>query len=131
MNVDVEVTGKYYDELKDEDLCSCGYCKEYRRQVRAAYPEVSVYLDGIGIDIGKPSESMYWDVDPDGLVDFTAYYWVFGEIGNFEHKIGDVHIYTDHNIHFNVPALVAAVDRSQHFMLAVSTIRINTGIRRE
>ncbi|MCC8082180.1 MAG: hypothetical protein LIO80_09290 [Lachnospiraceae bacterium] len=130
MNVDIDMTRQYYDECTDEDCCSCGYCQAYRRQVRNAYPEVSAYLDRLGIDIGKPAESIYWDIDQEGLVGFIASYWVFGAGGHFEHMVGDIKVYTD-NMSYNVPPRVAAVEHSGHFVLSVSVIQIHTGIKRE
>ena len=34
-------TKNYYRELNKDSLCSCDYCRNYYKEVKAAYPELS------------------------------------------------------------------------------------------
>ena len=51
-------TENYYRELNKDSLCSCDYCRNYYKEVKAAYPELSDHLAGMGVDIEKPFETM-------------------------------------------------------------------------
>ncbi len=39
--MNIEKTKKYYDDLTDADICDCEYCRNYVREVKAAYPELT------------------------------------------------------------------------------------------
>ena len=43
MNVDVSATRDYYNSITDSALCDCGYCRNYRLQIKSALPEVTAY----------------------------------------------------------------------------------------
>ena len=53
MDVDVSATRDYYNSITDSALCNCGYCRNYRLQIKSALPEVAAYLDSLGIDIKR------------------------------------------------------------------------------
>lgn len=82
----------YYEQIGTGDLCSCDYCKNYIGEIRAAYPEVSSYLDRMGVDIAKPFETMPLEPDEAGYIDYpAAQYIVYGEADEFvETTIGSV-----------------------------------------
>ena len=44
-------TENYYRALNNENLCSCNYCRNYYKEVKETYPELSDYLSRMGIDI--------------------------------------------------------------------------------
>ncbi len=44
-------TENYYREINKDSLCSCDYCRNYYKEVKAAYPELSDHLAGMGVDI--------------------------------------------------------------------------------
>ena len=67
MGLDIEKTREYYKSIKPEDLCGCAYCKNYRLQIKEAYPLVADYLDALGIDIEKPHETSPLKPDEDGI----------------------------------------------------------------
>ncbi|MBO4360930.1 MAG: hypothetical protein J5822_08635 [Eubacteriaceae bacterium] len=67
--MDIHRTKLYYDQLTQEDICECGYCRNYVREIRAAYPELADLLNSWGADIEKPLE-----VIPIGPADGTMYY---------------------------------------------------------
>lgn len=50
----IEKTREFYRDY--DDICDCAYCKNYIREIRNAYPELSAYLDKLGVDIEKPFE---------------------------------------------------------------------------
>ena len=56
--MNVEKTRQYYEQLTDDDICDCAYCRNYVKEVRAAYPEVAVFLNKLGINIEKPFEAV-------------------------------------------------------------------------
>ncbi len=48
MKPEIEKTRAYYSNLGPENICSCGYCRNYCARVKGAYPEVARYLDSLG-----------------------------------------------------------------------------------
>ncbi|MDD7305198.1 MAG: hypothetical protein PUG67_01275 [Peptoniphilaceae bacterium] len=53
----------YYKNLKDEDLCKCSYCRNYRDNIEKLYPLLAKYLKDLGIDIKKPFETNPWEIE--------------------------------------------------------------------
>ena len=92
MNVDVSATEDYYNSITDSALCDCGYCRNYRLQIRDALPEVATYLESWGIDIEKPFETSPLEPDENGMLEYCAcQYIVFGNCDlDYHHRIGDV-----------------------------------------
>lgn len=91
--MDIVNTKNYYRALDDASLCSCEYCRNYRKEVQGAYPELSDYLAGLGVDVRKPFETM--PLEPhEGTIEYiSAQYVVMGNAADF--KGGDacgVHI---------------------------------------
>ena len=54
MNVDIAKTKAYYNSIIETSMCDCAYCRNYRLQVKSAFPKVAEYLYSLGIDIEKP-----------------------------------------------------------------------------
>lgn len=94
MRVNVEETKKYYNSIKQEELCDCNYCKNYYLQIKAQYPEVSVYLDSLGVDIEKPFETSPLEPDENNILEYCCVqYLVFGSCpDNYNYKIGEVKV---------------------------------------
>lgn len=94
MNVNFERTKQYYKELKEEELCTCDYCKNYYLHIKSTYPELSLYLQQLGVDIEKPFE--VYPVDPDEnrkMFYLMSQYVVFGTCPkDYHHQIGAVTI---------------------------------------
>ena len=92
MNVDVSATEDYYNSITDSALCDCGYCRNYRLQIRDALPEVATYLESWGIDIEKPFETSPLEPDENGTLEYCGcQYIVFGNCDlDYHHRIGDV-----------------------------------------
>ena len=92
LNIDIQKTKSYYSALPETSLCDCGYCKNYRSQIRAAYPEVASYLAHLGIDIEKPFETSPLEPDSEGTLLYCAcQYIVFGTCReNYQHEIDAV-----------------------------------------
>ena len=93
MEIDILKTERYYKTLADEDLCSCAYCRNYYREIKAAYPVLSEYLKELGIDIEKPFEAM--PLEPyEGKIEYSGVqYIVMGDPASFqETDVAGVHI---------------------------------------
>ena len=92
MKPDIEKTRAYYRNLGPENICGCAYCQNYCARVKAAYPEVALYLDSLGVDIKKPFETMPLEPDENGYLEYcVCQYAVFGSCQeDFTHQIGDV-----------------------------------------
>lgn len=84
--MNTEKTREFYRHLKNDDLCQCDYCKNYIREIRAAYPEVAEYLKKMGVDIEKPFETMPLEPDEnDNIIEYICgQYVVMGSIENFQ-----------------------------------------------
>lgn len=72
MRVNVVATREFYRLVREEGLCACGYCRSYRAQVRAAYPDVAAYLDALGVDIEKPLETSPLEPDQNGILEYCC-----------------------------------------------------------
>ena len=92
MDVDVSATRDYYNSITDSALCSCGYCRNYRLQIKSVLPEVTTYLDSLGIDIEKPFETSPLEPDENEMLEYCGcQYIVFGNCNPaYHHRIGDV-----------------------------------------
>lgn len=92
MNVNITKTKAYYESIEDSALCDCDYCRNYRLQVRSAFPMVAFYLDSLGIDIEKPFETSPLDLDENGMLEYCCcQYIVFGNCEpGYHHKIDGV-----------------------------------------
>ncbi len=114
--MNIEKTKKYYDDLTDADICDCEYCRNYVREVKAAYPELTGYLEKIGADIEKPFEAI--PVCPaDGVMFYSGVqYVVMGTADDFnETYVGDVRIFiTDSHPMTDI--------EEEHFVIEISPI---------
>ena len=92
MNADIAKTKEYYAAIADSELCDCTYCRNYRLQIKSAYPEVAEYLMTLGIDIQKPFETSPLEPDENGMLEYCCcQYIVFGNCNpEYHHRIGDV-----------------------------------------
>ena len=92
MNVDVFATRDYYNSITDSALCDCSYCRNYRLQIKSALPEVTAYLDSLGIDIEKTFETSPLEPDENGMLEYCdSQYIAFGNCDpEYRHRIGDV-----------------------------------------
>ena len=77
--IDAAKTRKYYESLTPDDLCQCAYCRNYSKEIKAAYPMMADYFSGIGVDIEKPFETMPLEPDDEGNILYAGVqYIVFG-----------------------------------------------------
>ena len=88
--MNIEKTREYYRHLTNDDLCQCDYCKNYVKEIKAAYPEVAKYLDSIGIDIEKPFETI--PIEIEDMIEYAAVqYIILGSSEGFQpYCVGDV-----------------------------------------
>ncbi len=93
LDVDVSRTRLFYQEEKEDDLCDCDGCKNYRALVRRAYPEAAAYLDSLGVDIAKPFHVSFVDLGDGFMLYKAACYILFGDADySFHHAVGGVDI---------------------------------------
>lgn len=92
MNVDITKTKEYYAAIADSELCDCSYCRNYKLQIKSAYPEVAEYLASLGVHIQKPFETSPLEPDENGMLEYCGcQYIVFGNCEpEYYHRIGDV-----------------------------------------
>ena len=117
--VDTEATKSYYQQLSDTDICDCAYCRNYIREIRLAYPQLSDYLHKLGIEIEKPFELMPLEEDAEGYIDYIGeQYIVMGDkVGFTDTAINDVQI----TIADSHPATNI---EDAHFVIEISPIRL-------
>ena len=92
--MDIEKTRRYYARLTDADVCDCAYCRNYVKEIRAAYPELDAYADQLGIDLEKPLETI--PVEPaEGRILYSgAQYVVLGAADEFgETSVRNVRVF--------------------------------------
>ena len=92
MNVNISATKNYYNSITDSSLCDCGYCRNYRLHIKAAFPKVAAYLNSLGIDIEKPFETSPLEPDENGMLEYCCCQYI--ALGNCElgyhHRIDNV-----------------------------------------
>ena len=118
MAVDIMKTEEYYKTLDEDWLCSCDYCRNYYREIRKAYPVLSDYLAGMGVDIEKPFEAM--PLEPyGGSVEYSGVqYIVLGDGSDF--KCTDVS-----GVHIGVADSHPMTDiEEEHFVIEISPITL-------
>lgn len=82
LQVDLEKTKAYYACVRQEDLCDCPGCWNYRQRVKGAYPQMARYLETLGIDIEKPFHVSYVESrEPHQMLYLSCCYVAFGESG--------------------------------------------------
>ena len=116
--MNVEKTRQYYDQLTEEDICNCAYCRNYVKEIKAAYPELAAYLNQLGVDIEKPFEAI-----PIGPANGTMFYSgvqyvILGSAGSFkETDIGKVHLFvTDSHPMTEI--------KEDHFVIEITPIHL-------
>ena len=114
--MDAERTKRYYDQLTDEDICGCGYCRGYVREIRSAYPELADFLSGFGIDIEKPFEAIPVGPAEDLMIYSGVQYVVMGAADDFrETSVGGARVFiTDSHPMTDIT--------EDHFVIEVSPI---------
>lgn len=92
MNVDIAKTKSYYNSIAETSLCDCAYCRNYRSQVKGAFPKVAEYLYSFGIDIEKPLETSPFEPDENGMLEYCGcQYIAFGKCNpEYHHTVDDV-----------------------------------------
>lgn len=103
---------------REDDLCSCGYCKNYRKLIGKTYKELGDYLEEMGVDIEKYFETM--PLEPEGF--FISYqavqYIVMGTRDDFKEKsLGELSIYL-------FETYPDTEIKEEHFVIEISPIRL-------
>ena len=119
MNVNITKTKEYYATITDSELCGCGYCRNYRLQIKSALPEVTAYLGSLGIDIEKPFETSPLEPDENGMLEYCGcQYIAFGNCDpEYRHRIDDV----EFRIATSYPSTCI---EQEHFVLELYPVRL-------
>ena len=108
----------YYREINKDSLCSCDYCRNYYKEVKAAYPELSDHLAGMGVDIEKPFETMPLEPYEGNIEYIAAQYIVIGNAADF--KSEDVY-----GVHIGIADSHPMTDIvEEHYVIEISPIRL-------
>lgn len=116
--MDVKKTSEYYESLQDNDVCQCGYCQNYVREIKAAYSKVSGYLSTMGVDIEKPFETDPLEPENGYLEYISVQYIVMGNRDGFQKTIID-----EVNIDLAQSHPSAAIEE-EHFVIEIFPIRL-------
>ena len=116
--MDIVSTENYYVTLDNDSLCSCDYCRNFCKEVQGAYPELSDYLAGLGVDIRKPFETMP-HTPHEGTSEYvSAQYVVMGNAADFTGE--DVH-----GVHVGIADLHPMTGiGEEHCVIEVSPIKL-------
>ena len=115
----IKKTHAYYQNQADEGICNCAYCRNYVQEIKTTHPELTDYLQTIGVDIEKPFELMPLEADEEGYIDYIGeQYVVMGSkeefqtanIGGLSIRIAESH--PDTNI------------EEEHYVIEVSPVRL-------
>ena len=120
--MDIIKTENYYKTLSKDSICSCDYCRNYYKEVKAVYPELSDYLAAMGVDIEKPFEAM--SLEPyEGTIEYIAVqYIVMGDAAEF--KSEDVH-----GVHIGIADSHPMTDiDEEHYVVEISPIRLKWAV---
>ena len=92
MNVDIAKTKAYYNSIIEAFMCDCAYCRNYRLQVKSAFPKVAEYLYSLGIDIEKPFETSPLEPDENGILEYCCCQYIAIGTCNpeYHYRIDDV-----------------------------------------
>lgn len=68
---------KYYQSEKSLP-CKCSACQNFISQIKDVYPKLAEYFESLGIDILRPYELHYIDIDDNTIQYLLCQYLVFG-----------------------------------------------------
>lgn len=74
-HVDRDKTSEYNTT---HSLCDCDGCQNFYKQIKGLFPELEDFLDKFGVNIAKPDEMRWYDID--NHIQYTPYYTVTGKI---------------------------------------------------
>ena len=115
-------TENYYREINKDSLCSCDYCRNYYKEVKAAYPELSDHLAGMGVDIEKPFETRPLEPYEGNIEYIAAQYIVIGNAADF--KSEDVY-----GVHIGIADSHPMTDIvEEHYVIEISPIRLKWAV---
>lgn len=117
MDVNLNRNFEYYQS--DKSLpCDCAGCRNFFVQIKEKFPEINEYLLSLNVDICRPLELIWDEIDNDNKIEYwDCQYVVFGNCENdFIKKIGNIEFNKNTNCH---PSTGIS---EEHFVLAFGTI---------
>lgn len=117
MKASLEKTKKFYREYND--VCSCDACQNFSCIVKNTYPELDTYLQGIGVDITKPFETIWFVKRESKHVEHSvSQYIVFGSWENDTSFMNGLHQISKSESHPST-----RVD-DNHFVIDITNINL-------
>lgn len=118
IKIDKQKTQKYY--RSDDSLpCECEICKYYIENIKSLCPEINEYFERIDVDILRPFELVWIDID--GKIQYlSCQYVVYGLCSDdFSDTVGDLTVdycicHTDTQI------------TDKHFVLEFGPVEMNS-----
>ena len=85
--MDIEKTREYYRNYQRQNTCQCEYCQNLIDEIKGEYPELTFFLDSIGVDIERPFETSIPYEYKKGIWNFPyVQYLVVGNADGFREK---------------------------------------------
>ena len=91
MKIDFEKNIEYYKNIQSIP-CDCEICQIYYKGIKSRYPEISDYLDSIHVDILRPFELIWLQLEEKKQVEYyCCQYIVFGDCeDNVKMQFGEI-----------------------------------------
>lgn len=91
MKIDFEKNIEYYKNIQSIP-CDCEICQIYYKGIKSRYPEISDYLDSIHVDILRPFELIWLQLEEKKQVEYyCCQYIVFGDCeDNIKMQFGEI-----------------------------------------
>ena len=119
----IEETREFYRDY--DEICDCAYCRNYIREIKKAYPDLTSYLEKIGVDIEKPFETSPGEPENGYLEYLGAQYIIIGNKDDFRKvKLGEVII--DLAKDFPDPGI-----NDEYYVIEIYPIKLNRTIEGE
>lgn len=114
--MDIVKTKQYYNQLTEQDICDCAYCRNYIKGIRFAYSDLADYFDELGVNIEKPFEAISGEPENGIMFYCGVQYVVMGKADDFmETSVGDVKVFiTDSHPETEI--------KEDHFVIEASPI---------
>lgn len=79
VDVDKEITRKYYESILVSSECQCLYCKNYREACNTFTSQVKIFFDNLGIIPQREGEFAEVTIDDKNHM-YTGFYHLVGDI---------------------------------------------------
>lgn len=77
MDINIQNNIDYY-KSEESNPCDCGICKIYYKKIKEKYPKIAEYLESLSVDVLKPFELSWVDLENGEIEYILCQYIVFG-----------------------------------------------------